>query len=103
MIYSGKFNKGTSAPLKSDEALDLITLFAFIVPLMVGTVSEEGWVFIYQASSKPISEAEYILATAYLFGIDMVSVCNPYPCVHAPVSNLLDEGASAISSPVLLG
>jgi hypothetical protein len=46
---------------------------------MVGTVSQEGWPFIFAGSPKPLSEAEYILFTAYLFGIDMVSVLRMYP------------------------
>jgi hypothetical protein len=44
------------------------------VPLLLGTVSEEAWPFIFQASSKPLSESLYVLFNAYLFNIDMVSV-----------------------------
>lgn len=44
------------------------------MPLLLGTVSEEAWPFIFQASSTPVSESLYVLFTAYLFNIDMVSV-----------------------------
>ncbi|ELR21527.1 cholinesterase [Acanthamoeba castellanii str. Neff] len=58
LILSGKFNR---------------------VPLLLGTVSEEAWPFIFQASSKPLSESLYVLFNAYLFNIDMVSVLRRYP------------------------
>jgi hypothetical protein len=51
------------------------------VPLLLGTVSEEAWPFIFQAASKPLSESLYVLTTAYLFNIDVVSVSGVR---HAP-------------------
>ena len=47
------------------------------MPLLLGTVSEEALPFIYQAARKPLTESLYVLATAYLFNIDMVSVYSP--------------------------
>ena len=47
------------------------------MPLLLGTVSEEAWPFIFQAARKPVSESLYVLFTAYLFNIDMVSVRKP--------------------------
>lgn len=59
---------------------------------MLGTVSEEGWPFVFQASSTPISESLYILAVAYLFNVDVVSV----PTRHYVADHhALDEARSS--------
>jgi len=55
LIQSGKFNK---------------------VPLMLGTVGEEAWMF---TGKVYLTQSLYILATAYLFGVDMVQVLRQYP------------------------
>jgi carboxylesterase type B len=49
------------------------------IPVMIGTVSEEALFFIYEASPKPASEAEYLAIIAYIFGYDFASVLEEYP------------------------
>jgi hypothetical protein len=90
MIMSGNFNRGTphstyAVSLTRDERANT-NAHAHphthtTVPLLLGTVSEEAWPFIFQAASKPLSESLYVLTTAYLFNIDVVSVSDVR---HAP-------------------
>jgi hypothetical protein len=49
------------------------------VPLMVGTVAQEAQLFIYEISSNPITESEYLAIAAYLFQLSTVAVRAPAP------------------------
>ncbi|CAI7994480.1 cAMP-regulated D2 protein [Geodia barretti] len=49
------------------------------IPTIIGTVSQEGIFFIYEASPKPLSRVEYDVAVVALFPLHFAAVFRHYP------------------------
>eukprot|EP01129_Flabellula_baltica_P010856 TRINITY_DN4646_c0_g2_i1.p1 TRINITY_DN4646_c0_g2~~TRINITY_DN4646_c0_g2_i1.p1 ORF type:complete len:412 (-),score=69.04 TRINITY_DN4646_c0_g2_i1:26-1261(-) len=87
--------------LISDHPIDLFEKgFFHKVPIMLGTVTNEVVPFIYEASKKPLNDAEYIAVIEYIFGVDvgtqLLTMYPPKPVFGDKRNQLAALGSSYI-------
>jgi carboxylesterase type B len=62
------------------QLIDMVQNVSFsLKPLMIGTVTEDGLLFVYEGFSKPVSPVEYFESALASFHLDAVKVIEHFP------------------------